>query len=80
MITALFSVLFLATDTPPAAVDVTSAPTATAEAPKAERTICKREPIPSSQYRTKRVCKTAAEWKAHARGQGIEDLSDVTTK
>jgi hypothetical protein len=82
MIPALISVMLLASD--PAAATAApaapAAPTQTAEEPKAERQICKREPIPSSQYRTKRVCMTAAQWKARARGEGIEDLSSVTTR
>lgn len=84
MITALFSIMLLAdahaahTDAAPAAA--TAPVSQAAEEPKAERQICKREPIPSSQYRTKRVCMTASQWKARARGEGIEDLSSVTTK
>jgi len=80
MITALFSVLLLASDTPPAATEASPAPAATAEAPKEERKVCKRIPIVNSQYGSKRVCMTAAEWKARARGTGVEDLSSVTTK
>lgn len=80
MIAALFSVMLLASDTPSPAPEATSSPTATAEAPKAERQICKRQPISGSQYRTTRVCKTAAEWKAYARGEGVEDLGSVSTK
>ena len=80
MIPALFSVMLLVTDaaaaTPAPAVPTTEA----AEESKAERQICKREPIASSQYRTKRVCLTSAQWKARARGEGIEDLGSVTTK
>lgn len=79
MIPALFSVMLLASGAD-AAVATTAPTTETAEAPKAERQICKREPIPSSQYRTKRVCMTASQWKARARGEGIEDMSSVTTR
>lgn len=81
MINALFGILLLSSD--PVAAATAPAPepaTATAEAPKEERQICKREPISGSQYRTKRVCLTASQWKARARGEGIEDLSSVTTK
>lgn len=86
MITALFSIMLLAdahaahTDAAPAAATAPAPASQAAEEPKAERQICKREPIPSSQYRTKRVCMTASQWKARARGEGIEDLSSVTTK
>lgn len=80
MIPALFTVMLLASDSA-AATPAPAAPAAqTAEEPKQERQICKREPIPSSQYRTKRVCMTASQWKARARGEGIEDLSSVTTR
>ena len=82
MIPLLFSVMLLVSGADAAAA--MTAPTAqtaeTAEAPKTERQICKREPIPSSQYRTKRVCMTASQWKARARGEGIEDMSSVTTR
>jgi len=82
MLPALFSVMLLVSGADAAAA--MTAPTAqtaeTAEAPKTERQICKREPIPSSQYRTKRVCMTASQWKARARGEGIEDMSSVTTR
>ena len=79
MIPVLFSVMLLASD--PASSSAQAEPNApAAEAPKEERQICKREPIAQSQYRTKRVCMTAAQWKARARGEGIEDLGSVTTK
>lgn len=78
MLSAMFSVLLLASD--PAAGTTTPPAPAAAEETKKERQICKREPVSGSQYRTKRVCMTAAEWKARARGQGIDDLSDVSTK
>jgi hypothetical protein len=80
MIPALFSVMLLVTDAAAATPAPAAPATKAAEAPKAERQICKREPIAQSQYRTKRVCMTAAQWKARARGEGIEDLSDVSTK
>lgn len=82
MITALFSVMLLADAHAAHSTSAESAaPAAQAvEAPKEERQICKREPIASSQYRTKRVCLTAAQWKARARGEGIEDMSSVSTK
>jgi hypothetical protein len=83
MITALFSVMLLA-DAHSAhsgsAQATAEAPAQAVEASKEERQICKREPIPSSQYRTKRVCLTAAQWKARARGEGVEDMSSVSTK
>lgn len=83
MITALFSVMLIADAHAAHAAPAPAAPEASApatEAPKAERQICKREPIPQSQYRTRRVCMTASQWKARARGEGIEDLGSVTTK
>ena len=82
MITALFSIMLLADAHAAHATSAESAvPAAQAvEAPKEERQICKREPIASSQYRTKRVCLTASQWKARARGEGIEDMSSVSTK
>ena len=82
MITALFSVMLLA-DANAAqgtAADAAAPAPQAVEAPKEERQVCKREPIPSSQYRTKRVCLTAAQWKARARGEGVEDMSSVSTK
>jgi len=80
MIPVLFSVMLLASDAAAAspASAVPAAETATEQ--KAERQICKREPIASSQYRTKRVCLTSEQWKARARGDGVEDLGSVSTK
>jgi len=81
MIPALISVMLLVSDT----AAETAAPTApasaeAAEVPKAERQICKREPIAGSQYGSKRVCMTAAQWKARKRNgnAGLEDLDTRT--
>lgn len=79
MIIALHAALALAVESQPAQAASVPASAAQTET-KAERKICKREPIANSQYRTRQVCLTAAQWKAKSRGESIEDLSSVTTK
>ena len=61
MITALFSVLLLASE---AAVAVPAPAAPAAEAPKEERKICKREMDSTSRMGGKKICLTAAEWKS----------------
>lgn len=65
-------------DTAAPAPTETAAPAA--EAPKKERKICKRETVATSLYGSKRICMTAAEWKARERNATLEDLGSVTTK
>jgi hypothetical protein len=63
MFTVALSVLFLAAaETAP-----TTAAPAQAEAPKAERKICKREDATESRLGAKRVCLTAEQWRERQR-------------
>ena len=71
----LLSVLLLASETPAAAVPPTEA--TVAEAPKEERKICKRETATESRLGSKKVCLTAAQWKARDTGE-MRGLGDVT--
>ena len=73
---SLLSLLLLASDTP-AAAPAEPAPT-TAEKPKAERKICRREEATESRVAAKRVCLTAAEWQARANGGDSRGLGDVS--
>jgi len=75
MISALFSVLLLASDAA-AAAPAPVAPAA-AEAPKEERKICKREMDTTSRMGSKKICMTAAEWKARDSGNATRGLGDV---
>ena len=72
MITALFSVLLLASDAAAAA----PAPAST-EAPKEEKKICKREMATESRMGSKRVCLTAAQWRERQNDE-IRGLGLVT--
>lgn len=63
MITALFSVLVLASDTAAASAPPPPPATTEAAAPKEEK-ICKRQPVTGQLQGTKRVCMTAEQWKA----------------
>jgi hypothetical protein len=72
----LLSVLLLASETP-AAVNPASETPIAAEATKAERKICKREGSTESRLGSKRICLTAAEWKARDTGE-MRGLGDVT--
>ena len=73
----LLSLLLLASDTPAATPPVSPAPT-TAEAPKAERKICRREEATESRLGGKRICLTAAEWQARSNGGDSRGLGDVS--
>jgi hypothetical protein len=64
---ALLSVLLLASETPAAVAPSTDVPAA--EAPKEEKKICKREGSTESRLGSKRICLTAAEWKARDTGE-----------
>ena len=69
MIAALFSVLLFAADT--SATNTTTQPEqvpAAGEAPKEEKKICRREMATESRMASKRVCLTAAQWKARDTG------------
>lgn len=75
MITALFSVLLLASE---AAVAVSATPAeapAAVEAPKEEKKICKREAATESRLGAKRICLTAAQWKDRQQKTGFGDVS-----
>jgi hypothetical protein len=73
---ALLSLLLLASDTSATAPAESAAP-ATAEKPKAERKICRREEATESRVAAKRVCLTAAEWQARSSGGDSRGLGDV---
>jgi len=75
MFTVALSVLFLAAASDTAAT-TTTAPQG-AEAPKAERKICKREESTESRLGGKRVCLTAEQWRERQRG-ATRDLGDVS--
>lgn len=75
MISFLFSAFLLA--------DVAAAPTTAApiaEAPKAERKICKREAATESRLGAKKICMTAAEWKARDTGDAVRGLGGDVSK
>lgn len=74
---ALLSLLLLASDTS-ASAPAEPAASATAEKPKAERKICRREEATESRLAAKRVCLTAAEWQARSNGDASRNLGDVT--
>ena len=63
----LLSALLLASDTPAAVAPATDA--TAAEAPKEEKKICKREASTESRLGAKKVCLTAAQWKARDTGE-----------
>lgn len=73
----LLSVLLLTAS--PTATDAAAipAPAPAAEAPKAERKICKSQGVSESRMGAKRICLTAAEWKARDTGE-FRGLGDVT--
>lgn len=78
MITLLLSVMLAATDATATATAATTPAVASqsAEAPKSERKICKRDRSTESRLGSKRTCLTAAEWKARE-GDGVKGLGDV---
>lgn len=63
MFVALFSVMLIASEnvatTPPGAPAANEA----AEAPEANKKICKRQPVTGQLQGTKRICMTAEQWK-----------------
>ena len=63
MFTVALSLLVLATETVAATPAQPTEVQQTAEAPKAEKKICKREQATESRMGSKRICLTAAEWK-----------------
>jgi len=71
----LLSVLLLASETPAAVAPSTDA--TASEAPKEERKICRRETATESRLGSKKVCLTAAQWKARDTGE-FRGLGDVT--
>ena len=77
MITPLFGLLLLASD-PAAAASAQPAVQPTAEAPKEERKICKREASTESRLGAKRICLTEAEWRARDNGDATRGLGDVS--
>jgi len=74
---ALLSLLLLASDTSASAPAEPVAP-ATAEKPKAERKICRREEATESRLAAKRVCLTAAQWQARSNVDASRNLGDVS--
>jgi hypothetical protein len=64
---ALLSVLLLASETPAAIAPSTDA--TAAEAPKEEKKICRREAATESRLGSKKICLTAAQWKARDSGE-----------
>jgi hypothetical protein len=64
----LLSVLLLASDSPAAVTQSIETP-AVAEAPTEEKKICKREAATESRLGAKKVCLTAAQWKARDTGE-----------
>ena len=72
----LLSLMLLASDSP-AAAPAAPAP-ATAEAPKKERKICRREEATESRLGGKRICLTAAEWQARSAGGDNRGLGDIS--
>ena len=70
MTPVLLSVLMLASEAAATTPAQTSAPeaTKTVEAQKAERKICKREAVTESRMGAKKICLTAAQWKARDGG------------
>ena len=71
----LLSVLLLASETPAAVAPPTDA--TAAEAPKEEKKICKREGSTESRLGSKKVCLTAAQWRARDTGE-MRGLGDVS--
>lgn len=69
MITALFSVMLLAAEAATATPATTAGAPAAVEAPKEEKKICKRETVSESRLGGKRICLTAAQWKARDSGE-----------
>ena len=76
MITALFSMMLLASEATATTSATTAQAPAAVEAPKEEKKICKREEATESRLGSKRVCLTAAQWRA--RQTGVKGLGDVT--
>lgn len=64
----ILGALLLATESPAVVAPSTEA-TAAVEAPKEEKKICKRETATESRMGSKRICLTAAEWKARDTGE-----------
>lgn len=62
----LLSALLLAAETPAVVAPAADAPAA--EAPKEEKKICKREGNTESRLGSKKICLTAAEWRARDTG------------
>jgi hypothetical protein len=56
------------------------APPAIADAKKEERKICRREAMAVGLHRTKRICLTAAEWKAREGKGNVDGMSEAGTR
>ena len=78
MTPVLLSVLMLASEAAAGTPATTSSPEAvkTVEEAKAERKICKREAVTESRMGAKKICLTAAQWKARQDGKNT-DVSRV---
>lgn len=81
MISALFSVLLLASETPAAAPEAASAPVQEAQAAeptkKAEKKICRVDPALTGSRMKSRLCLTQTEWDRRAAGKSVGDLKTM---
>ena len=73
----LLSLYLLVAATPTESAQPSAAQAATAEAPKEEKKICKREMATESRMASKRICLTAAQWRER-QTQDIKGLGLVT--
>ena len=69
----LLSLLLLGAETPAETAQSAPGSVATAEAPKDEKKICKREMATESRMGSKRICLTAAQW----RERQVEDVKGL---
>lgn len=79
MISSLIAASMLFGQAQPVATTTPIAPAPVAKV-KEERKICKRESIATSLHGSKRVCLTAAQWRARELNATVEDLGAVTSK
>lgn len=83
MITALFSVLLLAAETPATTTEATSAPaqevlaTGPAKTAEKEKKICRVDPANTGTRMKKKLCLTQNEWNMRAKGKNAGDLKTM---
>ncbi len=83
MITALFSVLLLAAETPATTTEATSAPaqeapaTEPAKTAEKEKKICRVDPANTGTRMKKKLCLTQNEWNMRAKGKNAGDLKTM---